>query len=288
MLPLVGMILVLICILGSYVGLGGNLLVLWQPYEVLIIFGTGLSAYIIANRSNVLRQSLRLFVGVFKGPKYKKQDYQELLILQFQIFRLMKQRGALAIEQHIDNVHESPLFANFPKILANTVVIDFICDYLRLISLGVDNAHTLETIIDEDIEAIESDTASVVQALYTLADSFPALGIVAAVLGVIKTMGSITEPPEVLGHLIAGALVGTFLGVLLSYGWFSPLANATKQIFDSDKNYLKIIKIGLLSNLHGQAPSVSIEMARKTLAPELRPSFEELEDASSQAETPQE
>ncbi|MEM7071903.1 MAG: flagellar motor stator protein MotA, partial [Pseudomonadota bacterium] len=283
-LPFISIFLVLICVVGSYIGLGGKLSVLYQPFEVVIILGAGLSAYMIANRPRSIKVALRLLKGVFKGPKYKKDIYEDLLKLQFQIFRLIRQRGALALEQHIENPAESTIFSNFPKITAYPILMNFICDYLRIISLGVDDPHVIETLMEEDIEALEAEEVSALQALSTLADSFPALGIVAAVLGVIKTMGSITEPPEILGSLIAGALVGTFLGVLLSYGWFSPLANGAKQVFDTDKRAFTAIKAGIIANLHGQAPSVAIEFSRKTLLPEHRPTFDELEESLN--ETP--
>ncbi|MDJ0683305.1 MAG: flagellar motor stator protein MotA [Alphaproteobacteria bacterium] len=279
MFALIGMVAVVVCVIGSYVAMGGKLSVLNQPFEVVIIFGAGISAFVIANPMRVVKAGFAKLGSVFKGVKYKKEDYLELLTMQYQCFKLMKQKGALALEQHVENPHESALFSEFPKFHADHHAVDFFCDYLRLMTLGSDNPHEIESLMEQELEVHHAEDHTYQHALTNLAESFPALGIVAAVLGVIKTMGSISEPPEVLGGLIAGALVGTFLGILLCYGWFAPLASAAKQIMDEESTYMTCMKAGITAHLQGYAPQVSVEFARKALAHHNRPSFIEVEEA---------
>lgn len=280
MFVIIGMIAVVACVIGSYVAMGGKLSVLNQPFELVIIFGAGISAFIVSNPMSVVKKGFGRLVGCVKGPKYKKDDYMELLLVQYQVFKLMKQKGALALEQHVENPHDSALFKEFPKFYNDHHALEFFCDYLRLMTLGTDNPHEVETLLDQELEVHHQEDHTVGHALTQLAESFPALGIVAAVMGVIKTMGSISEPPEILGGLIAAALVGTFLGILLCYGWFAPLASAAKQIMEEEASYLTCLKTGILAHLQGYAPQVSVEFARKALAPHNRPTFTELEDAA--------
>lgn len=282
MFVIIGMIAVVACVIGSYVAMGGKLSVLNQPFEVVIIFGAGISAFIVGNPLGVVKKAFGRLAQCFKGPKYKKDDYLELLMVQYQVFKMMKQKGALALEQHVENPHDSALFKEFPKFYNDHHALEFFCDYLRLMTLGTDNPHEVEALMDQELEVHHHEDHTVGHALTNLAESFPALGIVAAVLGVIKTMGSISEPPEILGGLIAGALVGTFLGILLCYGWFAPLASSAKQIMEEEATYLGCLKAGILAHLQGYAPQVSVEFARKALAPHNRPTFMEVEDASSE------
>ena len=280
MFLIIGSLVVTGCIIGSYVAMGGKLGVLWQPFEFVIIGGSGIGAYIIANPKNVLAKTIGGFGSVLKGSKYKKDDYVELLTLMYQIFKLAKTKGMLALETHVENPHESDLFSQFPKFSANHHALEFVCDYLRLMTLGTDNPHELEALMDQDLETHHGEEHRVSHAMQQLAEAFPGLGIVAAVLGVIKTMGSITEPPEVLGGLIAAALVGTFLGILLCYGFMAPIATALKGNQEEEHVYFVCIKAGLLAHLQGYAPAVSIEFARKVLQSHTRPSFQELEEAT--------
>jgi chemotaxis protein MotA len=187
----------------------------------------------------------------------------------------------LALEGHVEKPEESTLFAQFPKFASDHHAMVFLCDYLRMLTLGTDNPHEVESIIDEELETHHKEQHVISDAVQTMADGMPALGIVAAVLGVIHTMGSITEPPEVLGHLIGGALVGTFMGVLLSYGFVAPTATALKTRFDAEAKYLQCIRAGLLAHMQGYPPAVSVEFARKALLSEVRPSFYEIEEAVS-------
>ena len=271
------------CVLGGFVALGGHLYVLWQPFEIVIIVGAALGGFIISNPKPVLQKSLKAFGQVMRGSRYDKQHYLDLLSLQYTIFKLAKSKGMLALEQHVENPDESDLFQAFPSFAKDHHAVEFLCDYLRLLTLGTESPYELETLIDEEIETHHEEQTQVAHAFQTLADGVPALGIVAAVLGVIHTMGSITEPPEVLGHLIGGALVGTFLGVLLAYGFIGPIAASLTATYDAATNYSKCIKTGLIAYLQGYAPAVCIEFARKALLSNVRPTFYEVEDAVSAA-----
>ena len=223
---IIGSVTVLGCVFGGYALAGGHFGVLWQPNEVLIILGAAIGGFVIANRKTVLTRTGAAMAGLLKGEKYDKASYLELLSLLYTVFKMAKTKGALALEAHVENPDESELFKQFPKFSGDHHTVTFLCDYLRLLTLGTDNHHEMETLMDEEIETHHGEAHAVHSAVQALADGTPALGIVAAVLGVIHTMGSITEPPEVLGHLIGGALVGTFLGVLLAYGFFAPMASA--------------------------------------------------------------
>lgn len=280
MFLIIGSVIVLCSVVGSYMALGGKLAVLWQPFELVIIGGAGVGAYIIANPKKVLGQTLGGLNSVMKGAKYKKADYVELLSLLYQVFKLAKTKGMLALEGHVEHPHESDLFARYPGFMANHHAQEFLCDYLRLMTLGTDNPHELEGLMDLELETHHQEAHRVSHALTQLAEAFPGLGIVAAVLGVIKTMGAITEPPAVLGHLIGAALVGTFLGILLCYGFVGPMATALKGNQEEEHLYFVCIKAGLIAHLQGYAPAVSVEFARKVLQSHTRPSFQELEEAT--------
>lgn len=216
---IIGIVTVFACVFGGYAAMGGHLIVLWQPFEFVIVLGAALGAYVIGNSGVVLKQTASVFHSLFKGPKYNKAAYIELLGMQFSLYKLVQAKGILALEQHIENPSESTLFARFPTFANNHHAVEFVCDYLRMVTLGSNNVHEMEALMDEELETHHQERERLVNALQSLADATPALGIVAAVLGVIKTMGAISEPPEVLGHLIGGALVGTFFGVFVAYGF---------------------------------------------------------------------
>ena len=279
MLFISGAIIVIVSVLGGYVALGGKLMVLWQPFEVVIICGSALGAYMIANPKSVLAKIGSALVQILKGPRHTKESYLELLSLLYAIFRLSRSKGMLVLEQHVENPEESELFRQFPQFFADKHALGFLCDYLRMMVLGSENPHEMEPLMDEEIETHHAEQMNLSNSIRTVADALPALGIVAAVLGIIKTMGAISEPPEVLGKLIAGALVGTFLGVLLSYGFAAPMADSMKAIYDAETKYFQCIKAGLLAHMQGYAPSVSIEFARKALFSNVRPTFYEVEEA---------
>ena len=254
---------------------------LFQPFELVIIGGAAVGAFIAGNPKWVIKSAGRGVKAALKGPANSKDDYLELLAMMYTTFKLAKTKGNLALEQHIENPEESTLFANFPGFLADHHAVEFFCDYLRLVTLGTEKAHELEALMDEEIEVHHHQDETIAGSVQGVADALPALGIVAAVLGVIKTMGSITEPPEILGKLIGGALVGTFLGVLLAYGFVGPLATSIKGAQEANSKYIGCIKAGILAHVQGYAPAVSVEFARKSLMADDRPSFAELEEATA-------
>lgn len=256
------------------------------PGESLIIMGCAIAAFIIANPSDILKGTGKYMSALAKPAAYKKSDYIELLSALFSIFKLARTKGWLALESHIENPEESSLFESFPLLKNNHHAIEFLCDYLRIISLGTDNPHEIEAIMDEEIETIEHHEAGPGHAVQTMADGIPALGIVAAVLGVIKTMASISEPPEILGKMIGGALVGTFLGVWLSYAFVAPIAGAMTAKAETEVLYFKCIKIAVIAFLNGAAPQVAVEFARKFLPHDLRPTFLELEEVLNELPAP--
>jgi chemotaxis protein MotA len=276
---LIGSATVILCVFGGYALSGGHLPVLWQPFEALIILGAAIGSFITANRKPVLVGTGKAIAGLLKGEKYDKTAYLELLSLLYTVFKLAKTRGPLALEAHVENPKESTLFAQFPKFSADHHIVTFLCDYLRLLTLGTDNHHEMETLMDEEIETHHAESAAIYTAIQNVADGTPALGIVAAVLGVIHTMGSITEPPEVLGHLIGGALVGTFLGVFLAYGFFGPMASSVKARAEAETRYFLCMKAGILAYMQGYAPAIAVEFARKALGSDVRPTFYEVEEA---------
>lgn len=278
---LIGIAIIVVSVIGGYVAQGGHFEVLVQPFEALIIIGAAFGAFVIGNTGPVLKQSLKIFGTLFKGPRYNKQAYVDLLGLQFTIFKLVQQKGVLALEEHIEHPEESRLFQAFPSFAKNHHAVEFMCDYLRMVTLGTRVPHEMEALMDEELETHHQESTRIVSAIQALADGTPALGIVAAVLGVIHTMGSISEPPDVLGHMIGGALVGTFLGVFCAYGFFGPMAQSLRTIYEAEAKYLGSIKVGLLVHISGYAPAIAIEFARKGLMSEVRPTFNEIDEATA-------
>jgi chemotaxis protein MotA len=278
---LIGIAVIAISVLGGYLAQGGHIEVLIQPFEALIILGAAFGAFVIGNTGPVLKQSLKVFGTLFRGPRYNKAAYVDLLGLQYTLFKLVKARGLLALEEHIENPTQSALFNNFPSFMRNHHAVEFMCDYLRMITLGTRVPHEMEALMDEELETHHQESERLVNAIQALADGTPALGIVAAVLGVIHTMGSISEPPEVLGHMIGGALVGTFLGVFCAYGFFGPMAQSLRNIFDAEDKYLLSIRVGLVAHIAGYDPTIAIEFARKALMSEVRPTFAEVDAATA-------
>lgn len=281
---IIGLVVVIGSVLGGYMP-HGNLGTLWKPLEVLIICGAALGAFIIANPKPVLGKVVKTLGRVLKGPPHSKDSYLELLTLLYASFRLAKSKGMLALEPHVENPDESDLFTNFPSFMSNQGALTFYCDYLRLLTMGTDNPHEIEALMDEDIETLHEEATHAAGAVTTLGDALPAFGIVAAVLGVIITMGSITEPPEVLGALIGGALVGTFLGILLAYGLVGPMGSNLRAYAEADIKYIHCIRAGLLAHMQGYAPAISVEFARKMLQSHERPSFMEVEEALENSTT---
>lgn len=277
---ILGSIIILASVIGGYVLHHGNLLILYQPTEYLIIVGAGVGSFIIGNPFHVIKKTFGALKLLFKkGHPFSKNDYLSLLLFQYEIFRFMKTKGMLEIESHIENPEQSALFQKYPDILHNHHAVDFICDYIRVMTMGVDNKYILEDMMTAELEAHHNDNHMIASGVVSLGDAFPALGIVAAVLGVIVTMGSIAEPPEVLGGLVGAALVGTFLGILIAYGFVGPMGNYLLKYYDAEHKYYEAIKTGLLAHVQGNAPAVTVEFARKVIPEGVRPTFKELEDA---------
>lgn len=277
MLFIVGFLVVVGCVIGGY-SIHGDLTILWQPIEFLIIFGGAFGAFMIGNPKAVVVGSLKNFSRVVTGPKYNKAAYEELLGVLFSVFKLAKTKGDLAMETHVEAPNDSPLFGNFPIFLKDHHAVEFLCDYLRILTLGASNPHEIEAVMEAELDLHHHDDAAISGAILGMGDAMPALGIVAAVLGVIVTMGSITEPPEILGGLIAAALVGTFAGIFLSYGFISPMGKAMENSFGADASYMSCMKTAIIGHMQGYAPQISVEFARKSLPAEFRPTFAEVEE----------
>lgn len=283
MFVIIGFVTVIGCVLGGYLMVGGHLSVLYQPAEFIIIFGAAIGSFFVGNPKSVIASTAKSFGTLFKGSPHTKKSYLELMTMLYQIFRLAKTKGDLALESHVEKPEESSIFTAYPSFSKDHHALAFLCDYLRLLTLGTNNANEVETIIDAEIEAHHHELTQVSGAITNIADGTPALGIVAAVLGVIHTMGSISEPPEILGHLIGGALVGTFAGVLIAYGFVGPIGRSLEITYEAETEYYRSIRTAILAHMQGYAPQVSVEFARKVLAPHVRPSFQEVEDAISNA-----
>ncbi len=281
---IVCLVIVFGSVIGGYMMHHGDLGVLWQPNEVVIIVGSGIGAFLLSNPFPYVKKAASSLKIFFKsGTPYKKEAYVELLLFQFNIYKFVKAKGVLEIESHIENPYESDFFNKYPGFVADHHAVDFFCDYFRLLTMGIDNPYVLDDMMSAELDAHHDDDHVVSGSIVTLGDSFPALGIVAAVLGVITTMGSISEPPEILGGLIGAALVGTFLGILLCYGMVGPAGNYMGKYFGEKSKYMECIKVGILAHCQGNAPAVSVEFARKVIPAYVMPSFKEMEEAFDNA-----
>jgi len=287
MFQIIGIVLLFGMVFGSYILAGGKMEVILHslPYELMAILGAGVAAFLIGNSVATIKSTLAGFGKVFAGNKWKKQDYKDLLSLLFQLTKTMKSKGVIALESHIEKPAESTIFQKYPKILKDHFATDFICDTLRMMTMNLEDPHQIEDAMEKQLEKHHHEGLAGAHALQTMADGLPALGIVAAVLGVIKTMGSITEPPEILGGMIGGALVGTFLGVFLAYGLVGPMAVRLKDIVDGDGAFYKIIQSVLVAHLHGNAAQISVEIGRGDIPSTAQPSFLEMEESLQGAPT---
>ncbi len=283
MLGLIGIVIIFACVFGIYIASGGKIEIILHalPHELGMIGGASLGAYLIATKGSVAKKAPKEMIRAFKGPAWKKDDYKQLLLLLFSLCKLMKSKGMIAVEQHIEKPSESAIFKQYPRIVADHFATDLICDTLRTLTMGVDNSYQIEDLIGKQIEKHHHEAAGAGHSLQNVADGLPAIGIVAAVLGVIKTMASITEPPEILGKMIGGALVGTFLGVFLAYCLVGPIASKNLASHDQDQQFFFIIRDVLVAHLKGMAPQVSMEMGRTQIPTSYQPTFAEMEEASS-------
>jgi len=276
---IIGFVMVLGCVLGGYYLHGGKLAVLWQPTEYLIILGAAFGSFVIGTPGYQIKDSLKGLKLLFKGMPYSKKDYIELLTMLSAVFKTMRAKGMLEIEQHIETPESSTIFQLSPKFLHNHEAVHFLCDYLRILTMGMEDQYQLDDMMEADLEGMREHGAHIAHGVVNLGDSMPALGIVAAVLGVIITMGSILEPPDILGALIAAALVGTFLGIFISYGFVAPMGRYMGESFAAQTKFIAVIKVCLLAHVKGNAPVVSVEFARNSIEEHLRPTFAEMEEA---------
>jgi chemotaxis protein MotA len=274
---ILGAILIIGCILGGYVWEEGKILALVQPAELLIIGGSALGAFIISNSVHTLKKCLQGLGQLFTGSQYNRALYTETLSLLYAILQKVRKEGMMGIESDVDDPYRSPVFVRFPKVLAHKRIVDFIRDYFLIMTSGVMNVYEIENLIEVDMEASAHAARKPHQALTFLSDSLPAFGIVAAVMGVVVTMGAIGGPPEVLGYKVAAALVGTFLGILLSYGFLGPAAKYMESIAEDEEQYFTCIKTCIIAHLNGYPAKMAIEFARVSIAPDIRPSSTELE-----------
>jgi chemotaxis protein MotA len=282
-----GIVFVFATVFGGYILAGGSFDVIAHalPYEGTQILGAAIGALLIASSGPSLKAVLGSFGKIMAGAKWKEKDYVDLLCLLFTLTKTMKSKGLMALEQHIEKPTESAIFNNYPRIVKDHFALDFICDTIRMMTMSLEDPHQVETAMEKQLEKHHHEALIPANAMQSIADGMPALGIVAAVLGVIKTMGSITEPPEILGEMIGGALVGTFFGVFMAYGFFAPFASRLKAVADEESLFLHVIRDVLVAHLHGNAAQVSVEIGRGSVPSHFQPSFGKLEEALSTAPT---
>jgi len=247
------------------------------PFEMAIIGGSAVGTFVMANSLADVKHALHGFGKIFKGSRYTKKHYVDMLSLLYYLVRLAQQKGAMALEPHIEKPEESAAFSKFPDIQSDHHAVSLICDYLRMVGMNADDPHQIEDVMARELKKMKEEEMHPSHAMQSVADALPALGIVAAVMGVIKTMASIDQPPAILGKMIGGALVGTFLGVLLAYGLMGPFASRLKGVVEEEAKYYEVIRAVLVAHLHGNAPQVAVETGRKVAPSQFMPSFQELE-----------
>jgi len=279
MFVIVGWLVILVCVFGVYIFHGGNIMVILHalPFELITIGGATVGAFLANNQMKVVKATVKGLGLCFKGSKYTKARYMELMALMFDILQKARKEGLMAIEKDVEEPHESELFKKYPSVGHDHHVVEFITDYLRMMVSGNLNAHEIESLMDSEIETHHHEEHAAVAALQRVAGGLPAFGIVAAVLGVVNTMGSVGQPPAVLGGMIGSALVGTFLGILLAYAFAEPLAGVLEQKVEESGKELQCIRTTLLASMQGYNPSTAIEFGRKVLYSTERPTFVELE-----------
>lgn len=280
MIGLIGIVVIFVMVFGGYLAAGGKMTIILKslPFEMMMIGGAAAGAFLISNNMSEIKHTGKDMVKVFKGPKWRPDDYRDLLCLLFALIRVARQ-SPVDLEQHIEDPENSSIFTKYPRIQSDREAVELICDTLRSASMNYDDPHQVEEVLDKRVEANQHHAMHSSHALQTVADGLPALGIVAAVLGVIKTMGSIDQPPEVLGKLIGGALVGTFLGVFLAYGLVGPFAAKLKTVAEEDSHFYQLIREVLVANLHNHAAPICIEVGRQNTPTHIRPDYTELEES---------
>ena len=278
MLVIVGYVIILACVFGGFAIAGGHLAALLQPIELLMIAGAAGGAFVVGNSGKAIKATLKALPTVFKGSKYNKALYMELMALLYEILSKIRKEGLMSIEGDVDNPKSSPLFSKYPKILSDHHAIEFLTDYLRIMVGGNLNSFEIENLMDVEIETHHHEELAPAHILGKIGEGLPAFGIVAAVMGVVHTMESGGIPPRELGLLIAHALVGTFLGILLSYGFVGPLSGLLEQKVNESSKLLQCMRVTLLASLNGYAPALAVEFGRKVLNSTERPTFSELEE----------
>ncbi|QDL94761.1 flagellar motor stator protein MotA (plasmid) [Paroceanicella profunda] len=280
MIGIIGIVVILVMVFGGYIAAGGKMAIIIHalPFEMIIIGGAAVGAFIISNDGAAVKQTLKDMGKVFKGVRWKGQDFQDLLCLLFELIKIARQ-NPVELEGHIENPHESAIFGKYPKIQHDHAAVDMICDTFRNATMNYDDPNQVEEVLDKQLDAEKHHALHSSHAMQQIADGLPALGIVAAVLGVIKTMASIDQPPAVLGGLIGGALVGTFLGVFLAYGIMGPFAAKVKTVCEADHQFYVLIREVLVANLHNHAPNICIEVGRQNTPHSVRPSFNAMDEA---------
>ena len=286
MIGIVGIVVVMVMVFGGYLAAGGKMGIILKalPFEFTMIGGAAAGAFIISNSLDSIKHTIKDVGKVFKGPKWKKEDYQDLLCLLFELIRIAR-KNPVELEGHIEGPDESAIFSKYPKIRSDSETVALICDTMRSASMNYDDPHQVEEVLEKRMEQNFHHAMHSSHALQTVADGLPALGIVAAVLGVIKTMGSIDQPPEILGKLIGGALVGTFLGVFLAYGFVGPFAAKVKSVIEEEGQFHSLIREVLVANLHNHSVNICIEVGRQNTPGHIRPTFSDLEEALKEAKT---
>ena len=280
MFGIIGIAVIFITVFGGYVIAGGKMGIILEaaPHELIMIGGAAIGAFLLSNDFASVKHTVKDVAKVFKGPTWKPKDYQDLLCLVFELIRIAR-TNPISLEEHIENPSGSAIFGRYPKIQHDHETADLICDTFRAASMNYDDPHQVEEVLDKRIENNQTHALHSSHALQSMADALPALGIVAAVLGVIKTMASIDQPPEILGGMIGGALVGTFMGVFMAYGLVGPFAGRVKAVVDEDGHFYLLIREVLVANLHSHAPNICIEVGRQNAPHHVRPSFADLETA---------
>jgi chemotaxis protein MotA len=279
MIGIVGIIMIFVMVFGGYVAAGGKMGIILHslPYEMIIIGGATAGSFLLGNSLSIVKQTAKDIGKVFKGPHWKPADYRDLLALLFDLVRIAR-TNPVALEEHVENPGESTIFGRYPKIQHDHNVVELICDTLRAASMNYDDPHQVEEVLDKRMEEANHHAMHGSHALQTIADGLPAIGIVAAVLGVIKTMGSIDQPPEILGGMIGGALVGTFLGVFMAYCFVGPMATRISAVVAEDEHFHQLIREVLIANLHRHPPNICIEVGRQNTPHHVRPSFADVEE----------
>jgi chemotaxis protein MotA len=285
LLVIIGYLVVVSCVFGGFMLEGGHLGALLQPIELLMIAGAASGAFFVGNNGKAIKATLKALPTVFKGSKYTKAMYMELMTLQFEVLSKVRKEGLMSIEGDIENAEESAIFSKYPAVLADHHLIEFMTDYLRLMVSGNMDAFQIENLMDNEIDTHHAEGHVPIHCIAKLGDGMPAFGIVAAVMGVVHTMASVGLPPAELGLLIADALVGTFLGILLAYGFVGPLAGLLEQKLDESSKVFQCVKVTLLASLNGYAPALAVEFGRKVLYSTERPTFSELEEHIKQSKS---